>query len=827
MNFRFYSSLLRYKHQLLNIFGPMHALLQDVRFSLRLMRKRPGMTLLAIAALVLGIGLNLAIFSVMNAVLIRPLPIFEPDRVVWLNTKVNQTGAVLGTSYPDFLDWKAQAHSLEGIAAMRALSFTLTGNGSPERLKATAISASGFRVWGVRTILGRDFVEADDEPTANRVAILSYGLWQRKFGGDASVLQKTLILDDQPYSIIGVLQSTPISVLQYPDVWVANGPLLDQKAWERDTRLFFPVARLKPNPTHAQAQAELETIVSRLASQYPATSKDMGIRYIRVVDRLTPGGSKPFVLLLIASGALFLLAIVNVMTVFTGNTIERTQELTVRLALGSMRSSLLRQLFVQALILAGLGSALGLLLAKVSLVVFVRRFPGAVLRFQETTIDSSVILVTIAMALAVSFAAALPPAIYAFRLKISTEPQGLWSSSRSPKSRLLGRGALILFEVALASSLSLVSGLLIKSFNQVQNIDLGFNPRHIFSFQINPPATRYKEPSKLAAFYRLSAEKLKELPGLESVSGISGLPLTTQAEVNRLNVDTQSPLSGQPLLVEEEAVLPGFFRTMNLPVLAGRDFTEADHDDAPPVIIVDDMLATKLWPGQNPLGKRAQMTSRHGESRWLEVVGVVREIKHFGPEAKVRWMQVYVPQYQNPSPMLSFVVYTTLPESVIKASAERALHELDKDLPIESFQTMDAYLDMYLNGRKASMFLLSGFAAIGIALGIIGIYGVVANAVIQRRKEIAIRMAVGATAVRNVLLVTRLGLGATLGGILIGCGVVASLTRVLASILFGVSTLDPGVYMASAAIIAILAVAASVIPALRLARLNIQEILRQ
>ena len=806
----------------------MDALIQDVRYSLRFVRKQPGTAFLAIGALVLGIGLNIAIFSVVNAVILRPLPIFQPDRVVLLSTKVNQTGSPLGTSYPDFLDWKAQAHSLEAIAAIRGLSFIMTGNGPPERLKCIAISASGFKVWGVSMVLGRDFTEADDLPGAERVVVLNNAFWQRKFGGDPSVLQKSMALDDQSYRIIGVLQAAPVGTLQYPDVWVANGPMLDQHIMMRDTRWFFPVARLKPDVSPAQAQAEMDTIASRLAAQYPDTTKGMGIRFLRLVDQVTPSGGKPLVLLIVASGAIFLLATVNVMTVFIGNAVERGQELSIRLALGSSRSNLVRQLFIQALLFAGAGSALGLLLAKLGLAFFLHRFPNAVSRFQETTIDYRVVLLTVGMALVSTLAATLAPAIYAFKLNISSELKGEWSWLALPKYRTLGRGAFILFEVTLASALSLVAGLLVQSFYEVEKVNLGFNPNQVVSFQVNLPATRYKEPAKQSVFYKLATDKLRQLPGMESISGISGLPLTTQGEVTSLDVEGGSPLKGEQLTVEYESVLPGFFRAMRLPLLQGRDFTDADHEGAPQVVIVDDVLAAKLWPGQNPVGKRTQISGRSvSKMHSLEVVGVVQEIKHFGPEAKVRFMQVYVPEYQDPSPVLSFVVNTTVPESALKTPADKALHELDKDLPIENFETMDAYLDTYLSSRKVSLLLLSGFAATGIGLGMIGIYGVVANSVIRRRREIAVRMAVGATIPRTIMLITRLGLAATVAGILIGSGIVLGLTRLLTSFLFGIGALNPGIYVFTAVIIIGLAVIASLIPAMRLFQFNIQEILRQ
>lgn len=807
----------------------MHSLTQDLRFTLRLLRKRPGMTFLVLAALVLGMGLNTAIFSVLNAVILRPLPIFEPDRLVWLHSIVNQTGGQLATSYADFLDWKAQGRSFAGMAAMYFFSVTLSGQGPPEHLKVVGISASGFKVWGIDTVLGRDFSDADDQPGANRVIILTHGIWQRKFGGDPTILGKTLVLDDQQYTIIGVLQPTQITLLDYSDVYVANGPLLNPHIMGRDTRWFFPVGRLKPHVTLAQAQAEMDTIAGRLAAQYPATTKDMGVRVESMTENLTTANRKPLLLLIVASSLIFLLAVVNVMTVFVAGTLERAQELSIRLALGASRSTLLRQLLLQALILATIGAGLALLFAKAGLLYFLHRFPKAAPRFHETNIDFRVITVTIAMAFATTLIATLIPALFAFRLKISSELRGEWISFAPRKYRTFGRGALILTEVALASGLSLVSGLLIKSFFQVEKVDLGFNPHHVLSFQIAPPLDRYKEPAKASALYKAAVEKLASLPGMESVSGISSIPLTTQALVNNMDVDSQSPVFGQQLLVEDESIFPGFFQVMQLPLLQGRGFTAADRDGTPPVVIVDDVLAAKLWPGQNPIGKHLHMSVMIGETiRWLEVVGVAREIKHFGPERDVKWMQVYVPQYQDPSPTLSFVVNTTIPEGAAKMAAENALHDLDKNLPVENFETLDSYLDTnYLSGRQVALLLLSAFAAIGIALGVIGIYAVVANSVTRRRREIAIRMALGATPARTLFIIIRLGLSATLGGIIIGSAIVMSLTRVLASLLYGVTTIDPAVYIASAVLLLLLAVIASIVPAIRLFRFNIQQTLRQ
>lgn len=784
---------------------------------------------MVLATLILGIGLNTTIFSVLNAVLLRPLPVFQPDRIVWLHSIVNQTGGQLATSYPDFLDWRAQNHSFEAMAAMYFFSFTMTGNGPPQHLKATAISSAGFNVWGVKTILGRDFTEGDDQTGVKRVVILTYAFWQRKFGGNPDILEKSLVLDGQQYTVVGVLQPTQINLLSYPDVYVTNGPLLNPHIMERDTRWFFPIGRLNTDVNPAQAQAEMATIASRLTAQYTHTNKDMGVRIEGLAEQLTSDGRKPLLLLFIASSLIFLLACVNVLAVFLSSVIERAQELTIRIALGSQRSPLIRQFFIHAFILAAMGGALGLLFARATLAFLLHRFPSASQRFHETTIDSTVIAVTLAFTLGITLLASLLPAIHALRLNITDELRGQWNSPRAPQTRAFRRSIFIGTEITLACGLSLISGLLIKSFYQVQKVDLGFNPHEVLSFQITPPAFEYKDAAKQSALYRESLEKLSALPGIQSASGISSIPLTTQALVNTLETETQPQLPGHQLLVEEESILPGLFRLLRLPLLQGRDFTPADRESSSPVIIVDDLLASKLWPGQNPLGKHVRMSLlRGGGTRWLEVIGVVREIKHFGPEREVKWMQVYVPQYQDPSPVLSFLITTTLPSTSLKTEIENAIHGIDSNIPVEGFETLDNYLDRnFLAGRKLSLLILSVFAGIGISLGLIGVYGMVANGVVKRRREIAVRMALGATASKAILLVVHPALATAAIGVTIGSLIVVASRRLLASLLFGISPLDPTIYAVTAAVVITLATLASTLPALRLLRLNIQETLRQ
>jgi putative ABC transport system permease protein len=804
----------------------MKRLFEDARLTLRTMRRRPGMALLVIGTLVLGIGLNTAVFSVLNAVILRPLPVTDPGRLMRLWGK-SRTGAILAISYPECKDLKAQVRSFEDVAPMYGLFFTMTGQGQPEHLKSLSISASGFRTWGVMTVLGRGFTEDEDRPGGPRAAVLNYQFWQRRFGGDTAVLGRTLTLDEQSYTVVGVLQPTPLKSLSYPDVWVANGPLLDERMMRRENRFFFPMARLRPGVSREQAQAELAGVSARLAIQYPESNKGWGVLLTGEADSLADDGRKPLRLLIAASGLILILSAVNLMTVFMSNTVERGRELGVRLALGAGRWSLLRQLLVQSAIFAVVGATAGLALAKLALQFFLYRFPDAFLRLQETTIDFRVIAVTVGASVLTALVGAALPAIYALRLNPAAELRGEWSSLAQPRFRVVGRCSLIVFEASMASALTLVSGLFIKSFYQVEKVDLGFIPSHVFSFQVALPPPRYKEPERRAAFYKAAAEKLAALPGMQASSAISNLPLTYQANSDDLEVDAQSPLAGQKQVVESESVLSGFFQTMHVPLLRGRDFNDSDRKGSVPVAIVDEPLAAKLWPKQNPLGKRVRITdAENNPPIWREVVGVVRQVKHLGPERKA-WLALYMPMEQNPTAAAGFVVNTALPESAVRSAVEKALHEVDGGLPLDEFKTMDAYLDTFLSGRKIIVLVLSVLAGIGVIVGGIGVYGVVAAAVVQRRREIAIRMAVGATISNSILLVTRVGLFATLGGVAIGSIVVMSLTRILSALLFGVSTLDPAIYATSAVMLVALAIVAGVVPAFRLMRFNIQGILRQ
>jgi len=806
----------------------MYSLIQDFRFSLRLMRKRPGMTFLVIAALVLGIGANTAVFTVVNSVLLRPFPLPEPNRVViiWATSKQIPN---MGVSYPEYLDWKEQSHSFQSMAALQAISFNMTGRGHAEHLNGIKASASFFKVLGLPPALGRDFTEEDDRPGASRVAIMGRGFWERRFGSDPGILGKTLILNDQPYTVVGVEPDNPFYWIRGFDVWVPEGLFIDQKVMNRETRYLAVVARLAPSATRPRAQTEMEAIAIRLADEFPQSNKDVGVTVVGLAEMLTVGGRKPLLLLLSASSLILFLACINVVTVLVSSALERRKELSVRLALGADRSMLLRQMFVQSCLFALVSGSLGLVMAKAGVAFLVNRFPYLLARFQETHVDRSVVLFTIGTALLVSLIASLLPALYIFKLNINSELKGDWTWSALSKYRAAGQGALIVFEVSLAVSLALVSGLLIKSFHEVEKVDLGFKPARVLSFQVSLPTARYGEADRISAFYRQAIQKIRNIPGVRSASAISTLPLSGAVHFINLQVENgQTEIATQRPFVDSPSVLPGYFETLRSPILQGRDFHDADTMSAPAVAIVDEVLAKRMWPGQSPLGKRIRLADIGDNAPpWREVVGVVRQVKHYGPEKEVPRMQVYVPLFQQPTPLMSFVVDFLADQRSIRSGAEEAILELDKDLPLDNFRTLDDLLSVYVSGREVSVLLLGSFAGIGITLCMIGIYGVVSNSVVRMRRELAIRMALGASVRNAIVLVIKVGLIGALGGILIGSAIVLSLTRVLSAFLFGVTPLDFSLYLVSAALIIVLALIACLVPAQSVLRLNPQDVLRE
>lgn len=803
----------------------MHSLVQDFRFTFRLVRRHAGTSVLVIAALVLGIGVNTAVFSVVNSVLLKPLQIADPQRVALVIAK-SPDSTFRSVSYPEYQDWKAQSHSFQDMAAYQPTLLNLELNGHAEGLFGFKVTASAFDTFGIVPLLGRPFLASDERRGASPVAVISNGLWKRSFGADPTVIGKTIVLQSQAHSIVGVFPETDFPNIR--DVWVEVGPSLDDKIMNRESRSFYVAARLKSSSNLREAQQEMDVIAARLAAQYPKDNKGTGVTVAGLMDRITSPVRRPLALLVLASALILLLALVNVLSVSIASAIERRKELSVRLALGATRFVILRQLFIQSLLFGILGTALGFVAAKVGLTYLIRSFPLAVTRFQETKMDHTVLAFTIGIAIASIILSSLIPGLYITPLRINSElkDERLWAPLfRYPQ---YGSSALIVFEVALAVGLSLVSGLLIKSFYEIQKIDLGFNPRNILCFEVWPPQTRFKDDATKTAFYERAVDNLKAIPGIRSASAGYTLPAVTGTHSINLQVDSQSPLASERPFVDANSVTPEFLTTLKAAILQGRNFGVHDSAGAPPVAIVDEVLAARMWPGQSALGKRLRVADiSDGRPPWREVVGVVRRVKYYGPEKDLDRPQVYEPLSQDPPPVISFVFETSAAIETLRPAVEKAIQDLAPDLPIQYFQPMDDFVEQQESRRRISLILLSGFAVIGVVVGMIGIYAVVSNSVVRRRREIAIRMALGATVANALLVVTRVVISAAIVGIAVGMLLVASLKGVLSAFLFGVKPLDPQIFFLTAIAVFVLAVIAGLFPAARLLRLTPQNILRE
>lgn len=783
------------------------------------------MSILVIAALVLGIGANTAVFSVVNTVLLKPIQIADPERVAFIISKAPDF-SFTSISYPEYQDWKAQSHCFRNMAAYQPAFFNLQLNGHPEALAGFMVTASAFDTFGIVPLLGRSFEDSDESRGAPSVAVISNGLWKRRFGADPAVIGKTILLQSQPYTVVGVLPETDLPVIA--DVWVEIGPFLNAALMNRETRRFYVAGRLTPSCDLRAAQKEMDLIAARLAAQYPQSNKGTGVEVAGLTDRYTSAVRRPLALLVLASGLILLLAMVNVLSVFIASALERRKELSVRLALGAPRLAIVRQLFIQSLFFGVLGGGLGFIAAAAGLSYLIRSFPLAVVRFEETTMDHTVLSFTIGIAMASTILSSVLPGLYITKLRINSElkDERLWTPLL--KYRQFGPSALIVFETALAVGLCLVSGLLIKSFYEVQKVDLGFNAHHILCFEIWLPQTKYRDDMSKAAFYERAVDNLNAIPGVRSASAGFTLPAVTGTHSINLQVDSLSPLASERPLVDANSVTPGFLTTLKIPILQGRDFKVTDSASASPVAIVDEALATRMWPGQSALGRRLRLADiSNDRPPWREIIGVVRQVKYFGPERDINRPQAYTPLSQDPPPFVNFVIDTPEPLETFRPAAEKAIHDLAPDLPLQYFRPLEEFVDKGESRRKISLLLLSGFAVIGIVLGMIGIYGVVSNAVVRRRREIAIRMALGASAANALLVVTRLVISAAIAGIILGMLLVASLKGVLSTFLFGVKALDPQIYLWTMMGVFALTLIAGLLPAASLLRLTPQHVLRE
>jgi putative ABC transport system permease protein len=798
---------------------------QDLRHAARLLRKSPGFASVAVVTLALGIGANTAIFSVVHSVLLRPLPYQDSDRLVKIwetNPRANRWGQWV--SYPDFRDWRQQNQVFEDVAGFRSWGWKITGGDHPEVLRGLFVTSNLFSLLGVQPMLGRSLLPEEDQPGHDPVVILSYGLWQRRFGSDPGLVGQTVKLDGQDHTVIGIMPpgfEFPLDIfetLQAPDVWIPFGAHPERQ--DRGSHNFRVVARLKPGVTIEQAQANMESIVRGIGQQYPGHRGRSAT--VAGLQRNATREVRPALLLLLAAiGLVLLIACANVANLQLARATARQRESAIRQALGAGRRRLIRQLLTESVLLALLGGAAGLLLAFWGVQFLVKLSP-AIPRLQETTIDVRVLGFTLLLSLATGILFGLAPAFQGSRIDLNEALKESGTRSTAGSSRARTRSLLVIVEIALALMVLIGAGLLIRSFLLLQSVDPGFNPHNVLTAFISAPG----DPRQQVVLAKEVIDRIEALPGVQAAGGATSSPLLTN-DNGPFQVEGQpAPQPGDPVIyAERPKVTPGYFRALGIGLVEGRTFTWADNEDSLRVAVVNERLARQYWPGEDPLGKRVSIDSRKGEPVWRQVVGVVRDTKQDSLIEPMRPV-IYVPLAQFPQRFLVLAVRAQTDPTSLAAALRREVMAVNKDQPVFLVQTMEKVISDSVSTRRFQTLLLGIFAAVAIVLATVGIYGVVSYTVNQRRHEIGLRMALGAQQGEVLRLFLRQGLWLALAGVGIGLASSLALSRLLSGLLYGVSVTDLTTFTVVPLVMIAVALGACYVPARRATRVDPMVALR-
>jgi putative ABC transport system permease protein len=775
---------------------------QDVRFGARTLRKNPGFTAVAVVALALGIGANSAIFSVVNAVLLRPLPYKDPERLVMVWEKGNADEfPINSTSAANFIDWRDQNQVFEAVAVMGRASFNLTGAGEPVRVDGRRVSAGLFRLLGVEPQLGRAFLPEEDAP-------------------GAGVVGKPLTINGQSYTVVGVMPPQFQFPSRQDELWVpiAFGA---QEAANRGNNSYEVVGRLKADASLERARAEMDTIAARLKQQYPDAVKSNASVVVPLREQVV-GDIKPALLVLLgAVGFVLLVACANVANLLLARAAVRRKEIALRVALGAGRLRLVRQFLTESVLLAALGGAVGLLLSFWGVNALQAFMPENIAGVKAVTVDAGVLVFTLAVSLLTGLLFGLVPAAQALKLDLNEmlKEGGRDASSGRGGNRV--RSMLVVAEVAVSLVLLVGAGLLINSFLRLRNLDPGFRADHLLTMSVVLPPQKYPDQARRSAFYSELTSRVEALPGVRSAAVTDWLPLTMTGGSFGVSVEGRAdPGTDKRPDVVTRVVSAGYFETMGIKLLRGRQFDERqDRAGSPQVVVVSETTARRLWPGEEPLGKRLQ-PGDPDPSGWMEVVGVVNDVRQFDLTAEPR-LQMYLPhvQFEWFVPR-QLVVKTDVEPSSLAAAVRKTVWELDKDQPVSDVRTMEEVLSESIARQRFSTLLLAIFAGLALALAAVGIYGVMSYAVAQRTREIGIRMALGAQAGVVLRLMMRQGLKLASAGVVLGLAGALLLTRLMSSLLFGVSATDPLTLATISLMLVGVALLASYIPARRAAKVD-------
>ncbi|HVG21090.1 MAG TPA: ABC transporter permease [Blastocatellia bacterium] len=806
----------------------METLYQDIRYGVRTLLKNPGFSAIAVLALALGIGANTAIFSVVNAVLLKPLPFADPDRLVLLWHSYPSLKLEAPVSGRGFIDYKEQTDIFEEAAVATGWNVNLTESGEPERIQGRAVSAGFFPTLKVEAARGRLFSPEDDQPEHDRVVVLTDGLWKRRFGSDPNIIGKTLTLNGNTFTVIGVLPANLQfdSLGQGVEIYTPVA-LTPQQRESRGNEWLLMLARLKPGVTLTEARTQLTTIAGRIMEQNPeAYPADWGVTVQSLNERVV-GDIRPHLLVLVgAVSFVLLIACANVANLLLARAASRQKEIAIRTALGASRSRLVRQLLTESMLLSIIGGALGLLLALwgVDLLVAVNR--NNIPRAGEISIDPWVMGFTLLVSVLTGILFGLVPALQASKTGLNeTLKEGGRGTTGGRQRRL--RAYLVVSEIALALVLLVGAGLMIKSFVRLLDVDPGFRTQNMLTMQVALPGTKYREPHQVRAFYQRALEQIKALPGVGAASAISNLPLSGSVSSGSFQIEGRPPLApGEASPHSDRRIITeDYFQTMGVPLMRGRYFTDQDSADSKPVAIIDETMARLYWPDEDPIGKRLSWSSNNGNPVWAEIVGLVGAVRHIGLDAVVRG-QLYIPHNQRPASAMYLVIRTSANPTGMVGAAKSAIQIVDKDQPVYNVKTMEEYLSGSVAKSRFTMLLFGVFGGVALVLAAVGLYGVMSYSVTQRTHEIGIRMALGAKQTDVVRLVVGQGMLLAVAGVGIGLGAAFALTRLMSSLLFGVSATDSTTFIAISLILTGVALAASFVPARRASKVDPMVALR-
>lgn len=790
----------------------MGTLVQDLRYGARILWKQPGFTLIAVLTLGLGIGANTAIFSAVDALLLRQLPFLDPARLVMIWEHDTQEGNSRNPVAPaNFVDWRKQNEVCAQLGYFTQPSgLNLTGKSEPERITGIFVSPNLFSLLGVQPQLGRGFLPEDLQERGGLAVILSHGLWQRRFGGHPAVIGQTLTLDGAAFTVVGVMPAQ-FQLPEEAELWglTLNGELTTM----RNQHFLRVMARLKPDVTLAQARAHFSLIAQQLAQQYPATNQGYGANVLTLREQLVGDVRLTLWVLLGAVGFVLLIACANVANLMLARAGIRQREMAIRNALGAGRRRLVRQLLTESLLLALLGGALGLLLAAWAL-DSIAALSAQIALAPEIKLDLRVLGFTLLVTTLTGIIFGLAPALAAARPNLNDALKAGARNASTASQRL--RGGLVVAEIALAVALLAGAGLLIRSFMRLQNVETGCDARDVLTMQFAPSGVRYDEGEQLAAFYQQLVERVQALPGVRAAAAISRLPLAGDRSTSGLTIEGRPLATGEQREAHYRVITPNYFNTLKIPLRAGRVLTEQDNAKAPPAALINQTLANKYWPGAEAVGQRIKL-GPNANSPWVAIVGVVGDVRNFGLENEAL-PEVYVPHLQAPTDRMRLVMRTTVEPLGLVAAIREAVRGLDKDVPFAQVVTMEQLLAQSIARRRLNLLLLGIFAVLALALAAAGIYGVMSYMVAQRTQEIGIRLALGAQRGDVLRLVLKEGMLLALIGVVVGLATSLALMRWLASLLYEVSATDPLTFAGVAILLMLVALLACYVPARRAMR---------